>query len=248
MTAAGICSVSFRQLSVDEIIRISKAAGLDCIEWGGDIHVPVGDIATAHRVAALTAEAGLCIHSYGSYYRCSEDEDFTPISETAHALGADIIRIWAGNKNSDLYSDSEFSRLVETVRAAADVAARYNQTLAFEHHHGTYCNTPESTLRLLREVGKSNVKTYWQPAYWQAADSLDIDLRAINLLRDYTVGVHVYRWRENERLPLKEGFSDWQKYVELLGQNKYYLEFFANDSIEQFALDSAVLKNILQNR
>jgi len=248
MTAAGICSVSFRPLSVEEMIELSSSAGLDCIEWGGDIHVPAGNIERAKQVAALTKDAGLSIHSYGSYYRCGEDEDFSAVSKTAHALGAENIRVWAGKKDSQLFSDEEFSRLVETVRAAADLAARYGQTLAFEHHHGTYCNTPESTLRLLQSVNRNNVKTYWQPAYWQSTDSLDIDVNAIKLLRDHIVGVHIYHWRGTERLPLAEGLSNWQKFVELLGENKFYLEFFAGDSIEQFRIDAAVLKDVLKNR
>ena len=41
------------------IIEAVKAAGLDGIEWGGDVHVPHGDVETAKRVAKLMEEAGL---------------------------------------------------------------------------------------------------------------------------------------------------------------------------------------------
>ena len=40
----GLCSVSFRKLTVEEIIAAVKDAGLDGIECGGDVHVPHGDV------------------------------------------------------------------------------------------------------------------------------------------------------------------------------------------------------------
>jgi len=61
----GLCSVSFRKLTVVEIIAAVKAAGLDGIEWGGDVHVPHGDVEKAKQVAKLMEEAGLETLSYG---------------------------------------------------------------------------------------------------------------------------------------------------------------------------------------
>ena len=57
----GLVSISFRSLSPEEIIRIAKAAGLSAIEWGGDVHVPFGEIETARRVGEITRAAGLSI-------------------------------------------------------------------------------------------------------------------------------------------------------------------------------------------
>jgi hypothetical protein len=39
----GICSVTLRQLPVDEGVAVSAAAELACIDWGADIHVPPGN-------------------------------------------------------------------------------------------------------------------------------------------------------------------------------------------------------------
>ena len=92
----GLTSVTFRQKSPEEIIALAKEAGLTGIEWGGDIHVPAGDTKTASEIGRKTREAGLAVLSYGSYYRGDEGEDFAPVLASAKALGAPVIRIWAG--------------------------------------------------------------------------------------------------------------------------------------------------------
>ena len=94
----GLVSVTFRQKSVEEIAALTAEAGLSGVEWGGDVHVPPGDREAARRAAQLTRQAGLEVLSYGSYYRCQPGEDFTPVLESALALGAPLIRVWAGTK------------------------------------------------------------------------------------------------------------------------------------------------------
>lgn len=39
----GLCSITFRDKTVDEVITLVKKADLDAIEWGSDIHVPGDD-------------------------------------------------------------------------------------------------------------------------------------------------------------------------------------------------------------
>ena len=43
----GICSVTFKELSVQEIVGRVREAGLEAIEWAGNVHVPPGDLAVA---------------------------------------------------------------------------------------------------------------------------------------------------------------------------------------------------------
>ena len=54
MFISGLVSVSFRKESPEAIVAAAAQAGLQGIEWGGDIHVPCGDIENAKRVSALT--------------------------------------------------------------------------------------------------------------------------------------------------------------------------------------------------
>ena len=72
MLIPGLVSISFRNLCPEEIIDITKESGLLGIEWGGDLHVPHGDVPVAAEVGSKTREAGLEVSSYGSYYRFAE--------------------------------------------------------------------------------------------------------------------------------------------------------------------------------
>ena len=69
---AGLVSITFRDLSPEEVVQVAVENGLEGIEWGGDVHVPHGNLAVAKKVARQTAEGGLKVASYGSYYRFEE--------------------------------------------------------------------------------------------------------------------------------------------------------------------------------
>ncbi|NBB78352.1 MAG: sugar phosphate isomerase/epimerase, partial [Verrucomicrobia bacterium] len=73
MLHTGLCSVTFRKHATDELIDLARKGGIEGIEWGGDVHVPPGDLENARAVGEKTAAAGLSVCSYGSYYRCDEE-------------------------------------------------------------------------------------------------------------------------------------------------------------------------------
>ena len=39
----GLVSISFRKKTPLELIKASKESGLEYIEWGGDVHIPMGN-------------------------------------------------------------------------------------------------------------------------------------------------------------------------------------------------------------
>ncbi|MEL7086971.1 MAG: hypothetical protein AAGL98_00775 [Planctomycetota bacterium] len=67
MILPGLVSVTFRKLTPTQICELAADAGLQGIEWGGDVHVPAGDVGAAKAVAALTRARGLAVAAYGSY-------------------------------------------------------------------------------------------------------------------------------------------------------------------------------------
>ena len=103
MISSGLVSITFRKLSPREIVDLVAKAQLDAIEWGGDVHVPHGDLSAAKDVHKMTNDAGLSLSSYGSYYRVGHDEPvpFGEVLETAVELKAPTIRVWAGKKGSN---------------------------------------------------------------------------------------------------------------------------------------------------
>ena len=132
MFSLGLTSVTFRHLDFRQIPACCAQAGLSCIEWGGDVHVPPATPDRAVQAARLTAAAGLRVSSYGSYYRCGETDDaqaaFAPHLEAARRLGAPVIRLWAGSRGSSDADSVYFRQIVEETRALCRMAAKENIT------------------------------------------------------------------------------------------------------------------------
>ena len=50
----GLVSITFRALAPREIVDLAARARLAGIEWGGDIHVPHGDLQRAGEAGRMT--------------------------------------------------------------------------------------------------------------------------------------------------------------------------------------------------
>jgi len=242
----GLTSVTFRELNVQDIIALTKSCGLDCIEWGADIHVPVGDLDKAREVKALCEAANLSIVAYGSYYKAGPQEDFQAVYQSALALGTKVIRIWAGRTSPDQISESAFEDLVLHIQKACDVSRVENITLALEYHRKSMTQTKEGALRLLKAVHRDNLKLYWQI---NPDVSFEEHMSEIKVLAPYLLTFHVFNWGiENERYLLDEfdGISRWRAY---LAQARKYgveptalIEFVKEDAVENFEKDAESLK------
>lgn len=253
MIFPGLVSVTFRALSPAEIVALVKETGLRGIEWGGDIHVPHGDLAGAREVRQLTEQAGLKVAAYGSYYRANQSESlglpFARVLDTAVALGAPVIRVWAGAVGS-AHAGPELRAQVEVdLRRIAALAAEAHVGISLEFHNGTLTDTAESAARLLAAVDDRNLSTYWQPPLDRDTGACRQDLR--RLLRRLS-HVHVYEWRPHstERLPLAEGAERWRSFLELAeeapGDRYAMLEFVEGDAPVNFRRDAATLKQLLR--
>lgn len=250
MIKAGVVSVSFRKLSPREIINLAKRAGLQGIEWGGDIHVPHGDLKCAREVSAMTKDSGLDVASYGSYYYagCESKGSFTfeQVLETALMLHAPGIRIWAGDKSSAETDPIFRYKVVEDTRRIADIAQKASIKISFEYHSGTLTDSVESTIKLMEAIDHPNVNTYWQPPI-----GFDVERNTADLTKvlPWITNLHVYYWKEYKRLPLEEGLSSWRMYMDIikkLKKNRYcMIEFVMDDNLGQFMKDAEVLKKQL---
>lgn len=236
----GICSITFRKMTPAEIITLCAENHADAIEWGSDVHVPAGETDLAREISIECLRNGIKCPSYGTYYNCDDSSDFAPFCETAAALDAKTVRVWAGTKERSVMTAEEYKETVRTIKNCAKTAQSYNLNIAFEYHHGTLTSTPESTLRLLDDVQGNNVFTYWQPMYWLNTDKnteIEENLRSIDLLRNHIINVHVYNWEGTNRLPLASAKAEWENYMRHLNADNYYLEFVQYDAPESFVRD-----------
>lgn len=246
----GLCSVTFREKSVAEIIALVKEAGLETIEWGSDAHVPEIDSQNAKKVADQMAHAGLVSNSYGSYYQLGSFTSFTPYIEVAKILGAATIRVWAGKQGS-AETNLEFRALiVEDTKRIGKLAEAENITISLECHGQTLTDTPQSASQLMREINSPNVLLYWQPA-----ESLTVVERMASLteLAPFISNVHVFHWENYQnRYPLAEGFDEWKQYIDKIREQSpheqdFLLEFVPGDDPVQGFFESAeTLKKLVK--
>ncbi|TCC59729.1 xylose isomerase [Kribbella pittospori] len=241
----GLVSVTFRQLPADEVVELAAKASLGAIEWGGDVHVPLGNLVTAKRVKALCDVHGLGIAAYGSYLRAGsiDREEMRSAVATAEALGAPRIRVWAGNVGTAQAGVGDRMAVTRGLAELADVAASSGIEIAMEFHRNTLTDEVDSTITLLLDVGAPNLKTYWQPP-------VDLDdaqcLDQLEALMPWLTTVHVFSWwPSNTRLPLAGRESLWRPVLDRLAAEpreiNALLEFVADDSPEQLAKDAADL-------
>jgi 3-dehydroshikimate dehydratase len=251
MIIPGLCSITFRQLAAAEIIALAAGNGLSAIEWGGDIHVPVGRLGLARQVGRWSAAAGLQTPSYGSYFRvtpASQAAEFAPVVETAQALGAATIRVWADGKSSREMNADYSRQLADAGRRLCEVASPAGCRVGFEWHLGTATDTDESARRLLEAIAHPAACLYWQPRQGTAFPERLASLRGI---LGCLAHLHVFQWigERDQRLPLAEGAADWQAYLACAaaapGDRCAYLEFVPDDSVTALERDAATLRNLL---
>lgn len=257
----GLVSISFRKHSPSEILQATANAGLQLIEWGGDVHLPHGDLAAADAIRAQSARYGVGIAEYGSYYIIGQSEPalFTAAAATARRLGVGVIRVWPGmnllieeltGEPSPLsqvkgwpalrrVTGQDYLRMVADAQRICDEAA--DLTIALECHPASLTESYSLAVRFLRDVGRENLKMMWQP---NQLKGIEDDLRSIEALLPWIVGVHVFAWDAgHRRYPLAQHEKPWRARLELLRQKElnYMLEFMPDDRLESLAGEAGIL-------
>ncbi len=269
MIKPGMCSVTLAKHSPEAVLETAVAAGLQGIEWWGRDHVPHGDIAAARTIGVRTRAAGLAVACYGSYYRAGVSEGeglaFTSVLDTAAALGAPQIRVWAGNQDGINADAMHVQAVVDDTLRIGDLAAERDIAINFEYHGGSLTDRNDTAVRFAAQVPHPNVTFSWQPPHGYSRGHCLEGLQAL-LARLGTL--HVYHWtigsyEENTvnetmrplifpddfyRHPLVDGVERWQTYVaaaQTTGRNHWaLLEFVKDDSPAQVIADAATLRRL----
>lgn len=266
MLQPGICSLTLRTCTPLEVIQLAFDNGLVGIEWWGGEHVRPGDLEAARTIGRATREAGLAISTYGSYHRVgvtgTENPAFESVLETAVALGAPSIRVWAGDRNREAADQSFIEKVLAETNRLADLAASAGVSLTIEFHGGTLTNTNANAAWLAQTLPHRNVSFSWQPPHGFEVGHCLAGLRSL-LPRLGTV--HVFHWTigsfeknlwteaerkplwpdDFHRHPLTDGSERWASYFQLAhsaaGDRFALLEFVRDDSPQQAAADARTL-------
>lgn len=243
-----LISVTFRKKTLAEVADIARKGGLEAIEWGGDVHVKPGDKEAIALANKLCADNGLSVSAYGSYYRCGNGEDFVAVLETAKALGAKIIRVWAGGgfAHSSECSPEYRAEITENLRKAVKMAEAAGCIVATECHRNTLTDCLPSHTQLLEDV--PGLYTYWQPFHDLTVEE---NKATILTLKDKIVNVHIYhRDSTNARTPLAVGANDWRSYIPAIRDytqcHSIGLEFVLNDTDAQYFEDCETFHTLMK--
>lgn len=247
----GIVSATFKTEPAAVVLSHAAQNGLKVIEWSENAHLQPGDAPGARELRLQTETAGLRVAAYGSYYRLGEQADpgarFRQSLVSAQALGAPLIRVWAGTLPSAQADSAARCRLAAEAGLIGRQAAACGIRVAFEWHKNTLTDTNASALRLLQDADCDNLYCLWQPT---VALTLQERCEGVRLLGDRLLNFHVYYWLQGTRRPLCEGKTEWLGYLAAFQGGAGHcalLEFVMNDAPEQFAADSKALLELLRH-
>ena len=240
----GLCSVTFRKKSVEQVVEIAKKAGVSSIEWGADVHIKTPE--DAQKAKILCNDAGIVISSYGSYIN-SADYDESKWIETckiAKEMGASSVRIWLGNKNSEETDENEYELLIKNTKKMCTVADDCGLFVCPECHDNTFNNNTDAFLKICEDINKENFKTYFQSRYFRMEYDLDRIERTYQYIRD----VHVsYRDLKREQYFRKKRPDYLDVLLKKLRAMKFdgmvMIEFVRYNSEKQLLSDAEKLRS-----
>lgn len=255
MIRAGLCSVTFRGLTPEALVALAAENGVEAIEWGGDRHVPPGEVAVAEEVRALCAAKGIVASSYGSYVRAGTEgclQDFEKVLVSARLLGAGNIRVWAGDRIRTEAGAAGFEACAGDLAEMARRAAAHEITVSVEYHRNTLTEEAEDARDLLLAADHANLFSYWQPVPGRGRGRW---LEELVLLQPWLGDLHVFYWIMTEdgqqRRPLAEGLAHWRALFDAWRPAPSwphprcgYLEFVQDDDEARFLDDMRDLRRL----
>ena len=248
MFKTGLASVSFRNLSVEEIVCLTRKCGLSAIEWGSDIHAPRNDVENLKRIKTLMEAAGLYTSSYGTYFRIGEthtDELFEYVS-AANILGTETLRLWCGRKNYEDMSEKERDHIIEESKKVAAIAEKSGVVLCMECHNNSFTNCISGALRLMREVDSESFRMYWQPS--PLLDEKE-NIEYAKRIAPFTRSIHVFNRSASGPRPLSQDGGAWGKYLSCFsGSQHLLLEFMPDGLPSSLEAEATALMRIVKKR
>ncbi|MFF2347620.1 sugar phosphate isomerase/epimerase family protein [Pseudarthrobacter sp. NPDC058119] len=165
--------------TVPQALDLFRAAGLDAAEviYQNDYKsgLPTGDRQAAMEALKAADNTGIpivgltpyttAINSLdGTEWRTAVDE-FRGAIETAHLLGADRVRVYAGSWHpGDTDHAARWAQLRKALETLAPEADQAGVRLCVENHFGTMTQTAADTAALVREIAQPSVRVLYDQA------------------------------------------------------------------------------------
>lgn len=187
----GLCTLSNKEMSVDSVMEIAADAGYDGVEvWGRD-HIGDGSPETCREIVKQADNLGLEIPVYGSYLRpgtTTFPDEVEHELAVADRLGADKIRVWAGDQEYDDCEPSHWEQVIADLNYTAAQAKPHDVNVTVEKHANTVTDDSEGARKLIEAINHENVGLNWQPGFWLPPADLVTEAKALAPLSN---NVHV---------------------------------------------------------
>ncbi|MCU0456887.1 MAG: sugar phosphate isomerase/epimerase, partial [Bacteroidales bacterium] len=235
-------------LTVDEFLVKAKELGYDGVMLAAKKpHLSVADYDDAARkkLRDRIKELGLELVCLAGYTDFTAGVDRAGIPHTeiqavyvgelarlARDLGTNMVRIYTGYERPDIPYDKQYALVVEGLRMAGTIAAKYGVTLVIQNHHDIALHH-EAMKWLLDEVNLPNVKTgfdCWSPTL-EGLSPEEIR-QAVHIMKPYLVHTITADYKELPRyrydinqtnytrlqsqmraVPVGEGFLDYKNFI-----------------------------------
>lgn len=244
---AGVCTIALKAYSIEDALLMIKKAGASCVEvWGGEHSPMMYDTDECRKLSSLISDTSLEVVCFGSYYKVGEEIEMRDIilsaenqCEAAKAMGAPLIRIWAGACNYEDASSSYVDSVIESLRLFGDVASEKGIGVVLERHENTLTNSYEGVTKLFERIKHPTVslnyqipaprtgKYYREKSVQDFASFLPISTHAH--LQNY-VGSENSNWQP--RAFLEEGIIDYKEFGRVAKETSYngavMVEFLAD--------------------
>ena len=259
-----LCSIAFRERLLEYTLAVAADIGFQGVEiWGREPHISEQfDASRVKAVRRMVGERGLEVAVFGSYLRLGATHtnsagtvSLKDVVQTAAALGAPIIRVWASDLGSDEADEQVWQNTVAEAREAAACAAKMGLVLAAEMHSNTLADTASCARKLVEDVDSDAFALNFQ-----ASSKLTDDKPTERLVAVLPSVVHLHAQNyapldDNgdrvERVGLADGFVDYAPLVSLLRKAGYQgslaVEFAptnAKDKAAALALDFEYLRSL----
>ena len=251
----GLCTIAFRDRQLDTVLDLAAQNGFDGVEiWGKPDHIPeIYDSSHNERVAGAARTRGLEVSQFGSYANPTSDRfqaEMVDSLRIARDLGTDKIRVWAGDTGSAEADSQQWETAISGFRIFSDRASDAGFILVIEMHSNRLTDSAEGCLRLLEEVGRSNLRLNFQPMFDHNNSRV---MEEVGKVAPYVTTVHaqnVVQVGETCRGLISEGVVDYPAAIEELrkaGFDGYVeVEFVREDDPEEaLKADAKFLKSLV---
>lgn len=230
MIKCGVCTIAFSRETIEKAIEDISLCGAEVIEiWSKPAHIqyPVDD-GRIREIKNFAIDKNIEIVALGSYLNgidriYNNDTEVTIDSEIkiARLLGAKIIRIWAGNKESAKCPEEEARIVIKSIQEYSEKARDNGITLVLERHCGTLTHGWwDAPLKILEMIDRGNCKLNYQvPFPAEKGEYEKFCKEDFEKLLPLSAHCHLQNYRDskdfNSRCILSEGLIDYRSFSKI---------------------------------